>query len=609
MAASKSKQAQLRDLKHRVLTALHKLSDRDTFSAAAFELESIAKTLSSDSLPSFVSSISATDSVDKSLVRRQCLHLVSILSKHHGDSLSPYLSKLLSSIVRRLRDPDSSVRSACLAATLSISSNLTNQPFTSITKPFIESLFMEQDLSAQNGAALCLAAAIEGSRNIDIVSLRKVLPRLEKLAKCESFKAKAALLTLIGGIVAVEGIFSNCGGSAIKNLVTCLMEFLSSDDWAARKAAAEALMKVARVERYTLSEEKASCLKTFEAKRFDKVKTVRETMNQMIDAWKEIPDPCGSASPPPVSGSSVKEKGSIEHYSAGSKTIMSHIAQGNPRSTLRCPVIRTTFTDNSPARKSSCKINESRVSPAMFRKLDVKKPSYPKVDISPPTCFSGNVISKNTLDKDEKDLEIIAEAQLSARSETKCARLDHICDKHLRDSKSGGEVVPCGNASDSMSNETGQIFRNRTECVELSLIRKQLVQIENQQSHLLDLLQSLMGSSPKFMHSLEARIHGLELALDEFSFDLTRRLPRNRAAGTTLCKLPGTEFFSSKLWRKTGCLSTAVTPTSPEALMRSSRYRLQGGRGVIMNPLAELHSGSQCTLEVPSSGVVNNLAI
>lgn len=279
MSDFKSKQAQLRDLKHRVLSALHKLADRDTHSAAALELESIAKTLSSDALPSFVSSISATDSADKSLLRRQCLRLVSTLSEHQGDSLSPYLSKILSSIVRRLRDPDSSVRSACVAATLSISSNLTNPPFTSIAKPFIESLFVEQDLNAQNGAALCLAAVVVGSRNTDIASLRKLLPRLEKLAKCESFKAKAALVTLIGGIVGVEGVLSNCESNAIKNLVACLMEFLSSDDWAARKAAAEALMKVTRVEKNKLSEEKASCLKTFEAKRFDKVKVVRETMN------------------------------------------------------------------------------------------------------------------------------------------------------------------------------------------------------------------------------------------------------------------------------------------------------------------------------------------
>lgn len=61
------------------------------------------------------------------------------------------------------------------------------------------------------------------------------------------------------------------GKNAVRNLLSCLVEFLSSEDWAARKAAAEALMKIATVEKESLSEFKASCLKTFEAKRFDKV--------------------------------------------------------------------------------------------------------------------------------------------------------------------------------------------------------------------------------------------------------------------------------------------------------------------------------------------------
>lgn len=112
---------------------------------------------------------------------------------------------------------------------------------------------------------------IEGSRNPDVGSLRKLLPRLEKLAKCDSFKAKAAILALMGSVVGVEGVLSGGGKNVIKNLITCLTEFLSSEDWAARKAAAEALMKIAVVEKDVLSEYKASCLKTFEAKRFDKV--------------------------------------------------------------------------------------------------------------------------------------------------------------------------------------------------------------------------------------------------------------------------------------------------------------------------------------------------
>ncbi|GFP96696.1 hypothetical protein PHJA_001813700 [Phtheirospermum japonicum] len=52
----------------------------------------------------------------------------------------------------------------------------------------------------------------------------------------------------------------------------CFMEFLSSEDWATRKVGAEALIKIAVVEKDALWEHKASCLETFEDKRFDKVR-------------------------------------------------------------------------------------------------------------------------------------------------------------------------------------------------------------------------------------------------------------------------------------------------------------------------------------------------
>ncbi|GFQ05298.1 microtubule-associated protein spiral2-like, partial [Phtheirospermum japonicum] len=221
-----------------------------------------------DALSSFLPSISAIDSSDKSPVRRQCVRLISVLSDHHGNSLSPHLSKILSAVVRRLRDPDSSVQSACVAASLSLSSHLTSHPFASITKTLLESLFTEQDSNTQTGATLCLAAVIEGSGNPDFMSLRKLLSRLEKLAKCKSFKAKAEILAVIGSVGGVKGVLNGGEKNVTKNLVMCLMEFLSNEDWAARKAGAE----IAAVEKDALWEHKASCLKTFEAKRFDKVR-------------------------------------------------------------------------------------------------------------------------------------------------------------------------------------------------------------------------------------------------------------------------------------------------------------------------------------------------
>lgn len=115
-------------------------------------------------------------------------------------------------------------------------------------------------------------------------------------------------------------------------------------------------------------------------------------------------------------------------------------------------------------------------------------------------------------------------------------------------------------------------------------------------------------------------MHGLELALDEISFDLavsTGRMSQNGAAGAMCCKLPGTDFLSSKLWRKAGLRSS--TPRLPvasggnpsvfgngEGFPMEHRRFLQGRHALVMNPLAKIPSGSPRFAEVPSSGVVYN---
>ncbi|KAL2244015.1 UNVERIFIED_CONTAM: hypothetical protein Sindi_0519500 [Sesamum indicum] len=94
------------------------------------------------------------------------------------------------------------------------------------------------------------------------------------------------------------------------------------------------------------------------------------------------------------------------------------------------------------------------------------------------------------------------------------------------------------------------------------------------------------------------------------------------------CKLPGTDFLSSKLWRKTEArpYSTSGLPAAsgapsvdasiPSKNGHAERFRLQnqtyqfrGGHGLIKNPLAEIPRGSQGVSEVSSSGLVKNVAV
>ncbi|KAI7996367.1 TORTIFOLIA1-like protein 3 [Camellia lanceoleosa] len=85
----------------------------------------------------------------------------------------------------------------------------------------------EQDHNSQIGAALCLAAAIDVTPDPDAMYLKKLLPKLERLLKCDSFKAKPVLLTLIGSVI---GSGATSSYQIVKNLVSCLVEFIRCDD-------------------------------------------------------------------------------------------------------------------------------------------------------------------------------------------------------------------------------------------------------------------------------------------------------------------------------------------------------------------------------------------
>ncbi|XP_047327396.1 TORTIFOLIA1-like protein 4 [Impatiens glandulifera] len=588
-----------REIKHRVLTCLGKLADRDTHSAAAVELESIARTLSHDAIPPFLSSISSTDAADKSPVRKQCVRLISLLSEAHGDALAPYLSKLLSAVVRRLRDSDSSVRSACVAAISSISSHIVKPPFSSIIKPLIDALVTEQDQNSQISAAMCLTAAIEASPDPEPIYLKKFLPRLEKLLKCESFKAKPALLALVGSVIGTGAASSQ---QTLKNLVPCLVDFISSEDWAARKSAAEALVQLAVGQNEILAEFKNPALKKFETRRYDKVKSVRETMNQLVEVWKEIPDNTGDeeSSPPadPLSSSKENARTSVGAAQLGRRSSVPQNKQ--PESDAS---IVTTARKRSPLDS-----NDKKAGQAIFRKLEHKRvndwKSESTVAAPPHAALSSSIVASyedHPIGRDEIGKPEVRRA--------------------LFNNKETNESIIKPNTQD--------ICRSKKEQEDLTQIRQQLVQIESQQSNLLDLLQRFIGSSENGMRSLENRVHGLELSLDEISFDLatsTGRMSKIEAKknSSMFCNLlPGTAFLSSKLWRRTETHHqqqqqhqqhqhsiSRFLASSAISQQKSSRGNnaetpqgCDGGGGFIVNPLAAFGASEYSSSHVISRRV------
>ncbi|PRQ16039.1 putative MT-associated protein TORTIFOLIA1/SPIRAL2 [Rosa chinensis] len=616
------------NLKHQVFTCLTKLSDRDTHSLAATELVSIARTLDTTTVPTFLSCIHSTDASDKSPVRKQCVHLIAVLSETHGDALAPHLSKMLNNITKRLRDPDSAVRSACQNAVASLSCHVTKPPFSSFSKPLAEALFTEQDVHSQIGAALCLASAIDAAADPEPARLAKLLPKFERLLKSDNFKAKPALLTLIGSVIESGGA---SGQGALRNLVPCLVSFLSSDDWAARKAAAEGLAKLAVAERDSLSEFKAGALRTFESRKFDKVKGVREVMNQMMEAWKQIPDLSDEASPPPVDSNASSrgpENASDGRHPAGPRICGASGVESSQLKKKHISANRSTPPDSSYAttarKRSPFKSNEKKTS-SMFRKPGHKKGLDMEVEIA--ATNAPGAFRDGYKEGDENVPERINEKSRFSNPETKRALFQKSSDNKVHKfggSRAGSRVAPYHEESSEstvvVSSATPDIHKNHGECEDLSLIRSQLIQIEKQQSNLFDLLQKFIGSSQNGMHSLETRVHGLELALDEISYDLalsSGRMTNLESRSKTCCLLPGGDFWSSKFWKKTeGRYSISRFSNSRAAsaaalryradkngsaetsMLENRRFRFQDRSGFIVNPLAEIRTDSRGISEV-----------
>ncbi|XP_050373353.1 TORTIFOLIA1-like protein 4 [Argentina anserina] len=550
------------DLKQRVITCLNKLSDRDTLAMATNELEFIARNLTQDSYATFLICIHNTDASSKPPVRKQCVSLLTSLSNSHGDALAPLLPKMVSTVLRRLRDPDTAVRLACVEAVAAMSARITTPEFApAFLKPLMDTLAVEQDSNSQIGAALCLAAAIDAAPEVEAAQLRRSLARLGKLAKSEGFRAKAALMVLIGSIVGAGGASSK---GALDWLVPCVVEFLSSDDWAVRKGAAETLGKVATAESDLAPLYKACCLGALESRRFDKVKVVRETMNNALEMWKVFAGDSEEVSTPMQSRSSTDNEND-RSFPAVSKS--SNDGFRTPQTKKTVPTNRFPPSNGSlvtTAKKGSSQGRTERSSDTTkLTKVDHKKSRDWKCEITMPNSASSKVSRADDIVKCDFEVKDSRETEHDANCvvEDKRVLFSRNCNEKAQ--KFGGlrsrsRVVPFDDENHDSdvvaSNPAEEVYESPKEAEDLNLIRAQLIQIENQQANLFDLLQRFMGNSQSGLNSLETRVHGLEMALDGISYDLavsTGKIPDTESAENTCCKLPGAEFLSSKFWRRT----------------------------------------------------------
>lgn len=201
------------ELKKKVVTALNKLADRDTYQRGVDELEKTVEHLAPDKISCFLSCILDTDSEQKTAVRKECIRLMATLAKFHQGLVGPYLAKMVSSIVKRLKDPDSVVRDACietmgvLASRMSCYEDHSFGVFVSLVKPLFEAIG-DQNKYVQSGAALCLARVIDSSPEAPVAIIQRMLMRTVKLLNSSHFIAKPAVIELNRSIILVSFDFA-----------------------------------------------------------------------------------------------------------------------------------------------------------------------------------------------------------------------------------------------------------------------------------------------------------------------------------------------------------------------------------------------------------------
>ena len=208
-AAAPSKGKAAFELKHRLVQALNKIADRDTYQIGLSELDRAVDALCPDTVGPFLSCVADTDADQKSAVRKECVRAVGALAARSPALLAPHMPKVVATVVRRLRDADSVVRDACVDACGALSACARSYgdggaaaALVALVRPLFESLG-EQNRYVQAGAALCLAKVIDESSYFPGPVLPQMLGRVVKILRNPHFMAKPAVIELIRSIVQV----------------------------------------------------------------------------------------------------------------------------------------------------------------------------------------------------------------------------------------------------------------------------------------------------------------------------------------------------------------------------------------------------------------------
>ncbi|XP_073156524.1 TORTIFOLIA1-like protein 2 [Henckelia pumila] len=543
------------ELKQRVVLALNKLADRDTCQIGVEELEKTIQSLPHDGVAPFLSCILDTESEQKCAVRKECIRLMGRMATFHEILVAPHLGRMVASIVKRLKDTDSAVRDACvetlgiLASKLSGNRVETDGIFVVLVRPLFEALG-EQNKQVQSGSALCLSRVIDNIHDPPPLVLQKMLARTIKLLKNPHFMAKPAVIELNRSIILAGGAPTP---SSLSAALTSIQEAMKNSEWATRKAACTALGDIASCLVSSLGTFRNTIICCLESCRFDKVKPVRDAALQALQLWKSIP---GSVTPEPSeAGSSVKGTSYISDYgditsSSGSK--LKDIKQLRSACELakkRVPLSSRTAGGTNIENSQQSGTNDWQIEIAIpkTQNFSVSENQYDESEGSSVTkrcekiftnVRSTKNIGYNYVELDDKQ-ECSSASTLfteSIKSKVVPIHCDAFDDASLVKSTGTSQRFANDEASieeqrylakmhdrrsldSTVTESTSQIMRGcclKTE-KDLMLIRKQLLEIENKQSNLMDMLKAFTTTIKDSMSVVQLKVSNLELVVDKIA--------------------------------------------------------------------------------------------
>ncbi|CAJ2639698.1 unnamed protein product [Trifolium pratense] len=574
-SSSVSTHLQMVELKHKILTSLSKLSDRDTHQIAVEDLEKTIQSLSSDAIPMILNCLYDAVSDPKPSIKNESLRLLSFVCSSHQHSAAPHLPKIISHIIKRLKDTDSASRDACRDTIGAISviylrteNNGSSGSNGSLVGLFVKPLFEamgEQNKVVQAGAAVCMAKMVEATAAVNedgdvavvpVGAFQKMCPRICKFINSPNFLAKAAILPVVSALSQTGAI----APQSLENLLPSIHDCLSSNDWATRKAAAETLSSLALHSSSLIIDKTAPTVALLETCWCDKIKPVRESMTEALQLWKKIAGKGDGSShdSKPLSSDGGNPESAVLSESSDLKKANSDERKTDP-SVKDLPTSSSNTDSNSKAKAASNSekavvilkkkppvLNDKVLNPEFFQNLEKRgSDDLPVEVVVPRRCLNSS--SSNNEEESEASAKDLSERTnpvgnvpndgFHRASNNKYHGLekgndgssrqrnyeDFAHERYSERRMNSKELrTKANDTNEGFSRADGQsevpLSNNRGN---LLAIQRQLTQLERQQVHLMNMLQDFMGGSHDSMVTLENRVRGLERIVEDMLQDLS----------------------------------------------------------------------------------------